>query len=301
LSAEWSADLPDRDISLTPHYTETTDFMNAPMSTTTLETAAETAPDVLLASLFLEARRSNKPLRVVPETIVPINPKAAYAVQDVVARVLSESGKGEIIGWKVGAATPTATPSCAPLHRATVFESGHELSPSFCRFHGVEAEIVYSFGSDLPARAEPWTTEEVATAIGAIHGAIELLDTRFVTPDSQHNLSHLADQGSHGALIVGRGVTSWRDFTPTTLPMTMLVNGEKRYDQQGGNKAGDPLRLLTWLANHAVERGRPLRAGDVVTTGSTMGTLFLDDPAEICVSFEGLFPVEARLGAPFRL
>ncbi|GBR03525.1 2-keto-4-pentenoate hydratase [Asaia siamensis] len=286
---------------LTLIHPEMTDTMNASLSQTSLQTATETAPDALLASMLLEARRTNKPLQTVPETIVPINPKAAYAVQDVVALALSESGKGEIVGWKVGAATPTALPSCAPLHRATVFESGQDLSPSFCRFHGVEAEIAYSFRSDLSARAEPWTKEEVADAIGAIHGAIELLDTRFVTPNSQHNLSHLADQGSHGVLVVGRGVTSWRDFSPTTLPMTMLVNGEKRYDQQGGNKAGDPLRLLTWLANHAIERGRPLRAGDVVTTGSTMGTLFLDDPAEICVSFEGLFPVEARLGAPFRL
>lgn len=285
---------------LTLIHPEMTDTMNASLSQTSLQTATDTAPDALLASMLLEARRTNKPLHTVPETIVPINPKAAYAVQDVVARVLSETGKGEIVGWKVGAATPTATPSCAPLHKATVFESGHDLSPSFCRFHGAEAEIAYSFAKDLPARSTPWTTEEVAEAIGAIHAAIELLDTRFVAPDTQHNLSHLADQGSHGALIVGRGVTTWRDFTPTTLPMTMLVNGEKRYDQLGGNKAGDPLRLLTWLANHAIERGRPLRAGDVVTTGSTMGTLFLEDPSDICVSFEGLFPVEARIGRPFR-
>jgi len=275
---------------------EMTDFMTASIQ----DTARETAPDEHLASLLLDARRTNKPLHTVPETIVPINPKAAYAVQDVVARALSASGKGEIVGWKVGAATPTATPACAPLHRATVFESGHDLSPSFCRFHGVEAEIAYSFAKDLPARDTPWTVEEVADAIGAIHAAIELLDTRFVAPDTQHNLSHLADQGSHGVLVVGRGVTEWRDFTPTTLPMTMLVNGEKRYDQKGGNKAGDPLRLLTWLANHAIERGHPLKAGDVVTTGSTMGTLFLEDPAEICVAFEGLFPVETRIGAPFR-
>lgn len=276
---------------------EMTDFMTASIQ----DTPRETAPDEHLASLLLDARRTNKPLQTVPESIVPINPKAAYAVQDAVARMLSDSGKGEIVGWKVGAATPTATPACAPLHRATVFESGHNLSPSFCRFHGVEAEIAYSLASDLPARETAWTVDEVGEAIGAIHAAIELLDTRFVAPDTQHNLSHLADQGSHGALIVGRGVTDWRDFTLTTLPMTMLVNGEKRYDQQGGNKAGDPLRLLTWLANHAVARGRPLRAGDIITTGSTMGTLFVEDPSDICVAFEGLFPVEAHLGAPFRL
>lgn len=285
---------------LTLIHPETTDFMNDPKSQSPETTATDTAPDVLLASLLLEARRTNKPLHTVPETIVPINAKAAYAVQDVVSQALSQSGKGEIVGWKVGAATPTATPSCAPLHRATVFESGHDLSPSFCRFHGVEAEIVYSIGKDLPAREAALTVEDVAGSIAAIHAAIELLDTRFVAPDTQHNFSHLADQGSHGALIVGRGVTNWRDFTPTSLPMTMLVNGEKRYDQQGGNKAGDPLRLLVWLANHAIERGHPLKAGDVVTTGSTMGTLFLEDPAEICVAFEGLFPVETRIGAPFR-
>ena len=34
------------------------------------------------------------------------------------------------------------------------------------------------------------------------------------------------------------------------------------------------LPLLAWLARHARDRGRPLRAGDVVTAGSCTGLLF---------------------------
>ncbi|WP_186807749.1 2-keto-4-pentenoate hydratase [Swaminathania salitolerans] len=257
-------------------------------------------PDHALASLFLDVRKGGAPLQTVPEALVPINALAAYQVQDAVIARLREAGRGEIVGWKVGAATPTATPVCAPLLRSTVFDSGHDLTPSFCRYHGVEAEIAFSLARDLPARETPWRADEVSDAIAAIHGAIELLDTRFVAPDSQHGLSHLADQGSHGALIVGRGVAEWQRFSPHTLPVTMLVDGEIRFEQSGGNKAGDLLRLMTWLANHAAERGYPLRAGDIVTTGSVMGTLFLDRPAQLCVSFEGLFPVELHLGAPYR-
>lgn len=265
-----------------------------------LSTMRDVTPDQALASMLFEARQASTPLQTVPETLVPMNATASYAVQDVVADALRQSGAGEIVGWKVGAATPTATPTCAPLHRTTVFESGHNLSPSFCRYHGVEAEIAYSFSRDLPARQTPWTQSEVEDSIGAIHGAIELLDTRFTEPNTQHDLSHLADQGSHGILVVGRGMTEWRNFSPVTLPLSLLIDGCEEIKKVGGNHAGDPMRLLTWLANHAATRGMPLRAGTIVTTGSTMGTLFVEKEARICVTFEGLFPVELRMGRPLQ-
>ena len=48
--------------------------------------------------------------------------------------------------------------------------------------------------------------------------------------------------------------------------------------ERGGRPAGkgktdDPLGALAWLANLAVERGRPISAGMVVITGSVIATV----------------------------
>ena len=54
------------------------------------------------------------------------------------------------------------------------------------------------------------------------------------------------------------------------------------------------LPLLAWLARHARERGRPLRAGDVVTTGSCTGLLFAWEGARVQAEVEGVGRVELQ-------
>ncbi len=53
----------------------------------------------------------------------------------------------------------------------------------------------------------------------------------------------------------------------------MTVDG-KLAAETTGNSGGDPLRLLTALANHCTGRTGGLRAGDMVTTGSITGIIF---------------------------
>jgi 2-keto-4-pentenoate hydratase len=56
----------------------------------------------------------------------------------------------------------------------------------------------------------------------------------------------------------------------------------------GANPAGDVWRLLAWLAWHCAQRGRPLRAGDVVTTGSCSGMLFAGEGMEVLADLKGI-------------
>lgn len=226
------------------------------------------------ADLLLNARKSGHCLQQIPSSCVPQNAEEAYAVQDRVARALRPSS-GSIHGWKVGAPTPDSEPFCAPLHKKTIFSGNTELPAELCRIYGVEAEIVYVFGTSLPQHRIPWTEQDVREAITSAHAAIEIFDTRFCEPHSQSNLTHLADQGNHGALIYGASLTDWQRLIPVKERVQLTLNGKTVVDHIGGNSAGDTIRLLVWLANHAARRGLPIQAGTVVTTGSTMGTKFV--------------------------
>ncbi|MBE7728659.1 fumarylacetoacetate hydrolase family protein [Komagataeibacter sp. FXV3] len=248
--------------------------------------ATTSLPELLLA---IRCGRLSPPASV-DETLVPVTGAEAYAVQDTVGRSL-----GPVGGWKVGASGPDAEPACAPIHTATIFNDGATVPADTCRHLGVEAEIGYRFARALPPRSTPWTRDEVLDAIGTAHPVIEILDTRFARPGSLHKLLHAADQQSHGAMIVGPGTPTWRTLDPVRERVVLRIDGKVAMDHIGGNAAGDPLRMLVWLANHAARRGMGIDAGCVVTTGSTTGTIFVAHGTDVEASFPALGSVRAHL------
>ncbi|ATU73058.1 2-keto-4-pentenoate hydratase 2 [Gluconacetobacter sp. SXCC-1] len=250
-----------------------------------------TSPSPALTDLFRAIRAGEMPPpATVDPALVPATETAAYAVQDAVGR-----GLGPIVGWKVGASGPEAEPAAAPIHAGTVFGTGATVPHGLCRHLGVEGEIGYRFARALPARPRAYARAEVLAAIGTIHPVIEIVDTRFEKPASQHHLLHLADQQSHGALIVGPGQTAWQAVNPVAERVVLSIDGRVVADHTGGNAAGDPLRLLVWLANHAARRGIGIGAGCLVTTGSATGTVFVAHGTDAEARFPNIGQVTAHL------
>lgn len=239
------------------------------------------------ADALMAARRTRRLLDALPRSAVPADKAEAYAIQNEVARRI-----GPVTAWKIGAAGPDAEPSCAPINAATLFFEVERLPADMFHVIGIEAEIVYRFKRDLPAREEPWTREEVLDAVASVHPGFEICDTRFARYGSQDPLSHLADQANHGALVVGPAVADWRSVDPVRQPLTLDIHGERRVEVVGGNSAGDPVRLLVWLANVGARPFGGLHAGDTVTTGSCTGTIFVEPGSRSVAAFPGLGTIE---------
>lgn len=231
---------------------------------------------------LLAARRERRPLDGLPAAARPASRDEAYAIMNEVARRL-----GPVTAWKVGGPAPDAEPTCAPINAATLFFDVERLHAGLFHVIGIEAEIVYRLARDLPAGERPWTRAEVLDAVGSVHPAFEICDTRFVVYGAQDPLSHMADQANHGALIVGKAVENWRSIDPVRLPITLEIDGERAAAVVGGNSAGDPVALLTWLANVGSRPFGGLRAGDTVTTGSCTGTIFIKSGARCVARYEG--------------
>ena len=179
------------------------------------------------------------PLTVV-ETSCP--PLSAMAIPSALTIAFDTTPPDRVnIRPKWSATTPEATPACAAIAGSTLFGNGAVLSSRLFNLIGVEAEIGYCLGRDLPPRPEDYSLDEVRSAIESVHPVIELSDTRFVAWASQDRPSHVADQLNHGALAVGAGSTESRD--PFAQRAIMTVNGDVRADTIGGNPAGDLSRL----------------------------------------------------------
>lgn len=221
--------------------------------------------------------------------VLPPDAATAYGVQDATV-----SGLGPMAGWKVGAKGPADEPACAPLPASGMFASGATLAGPPWRLRGIEVEVALRLGKDLTGEQIPGIAA-VQDAIDAVLPAIEVVETRLTDWRTSAPLSQLADLQSHGALVLGPpSQLRATDLDLRTVQAYLAFDGQPVASTRGANAAGDIWRLLGWLAWHCVQRGQPLRAGQVVTTGSCTGLLFAAEDAHVQAQLEGIGLVELR-------
>jgi 2-keto-4-pentenoate hydratase len=230
------------------------------------------------SEILLEARRTVTPIVELPAKLRPTTLAEAYFLQDVMIVEL-----GAIAGWKVGALSPEATPNFAPMFDFGIISTGSIIATGMRRMRGIEAEIAFLIGHDLPTRAAEYTREEVLAAIASAHPAIELLETAYVDPDKVDRLSMIGDLQMHGGFVHGPAYANWRDYDFSQEKATVSIDGMLRVEN-GVNPAGpDLIRLVTWLANQ--KRTGGLRKGQWVTTGSWTGKTLADAGSSVHVHF----------------
>jgi 2-keto-4-pentenoate hydratase len=223
------------------------------------------------SELMLGARRDCKPLRQLPEKLRPATLEESYALSDLNALAFAPIG-----GWKIGAAGPDETPTYAPMPLwGGYLENGDVLGSQYSRLRGVEAEIGFLLGTDLPLREQPYTREEVVAAVASAHPVIEVLESAFEIPDDVDRLSIFGDLQLNGGFIFGPPVANWQQLRLEDERVELTVDGAVRCETGMSNTAGpDLLRLLRYLANEGQARTGGLKAGQWITTGSWTGKQF---------------------------
>ena len=238
---------------------------------------------------LLEARRSGNTLTDLPEELVPLDMEEVSFVQDRVGAAF-----GEIGGWKIGAPSLEATPAFAPMPLAWIAPSGSTLTGARGRYRGLEAEIAFLVGQDLPPRDTPYTREEVIAAMASCHPAIEELESAFTDPAEVPKFASLGDLQMHGGFIPGPAVENWQSIDFNTETVVLSVDGVVRVDRTGSNTSGDLLRLLPYLANEGAARTGGLRKGQWITTGSWTGNTLALSNSQVTVEFGKAGRVELR-------
>jgi 2-keto-4-pentenoate hydratase len=221
--------------------------------------------------------------------ILPRNREQAFAVQDATLATI-----GPVAGWKVGVSASGAEPSCAPLPAACLLASGVTLSGPQWRMRGIEVEVALRLVRDIHPQGKLLTSHELSGACDAVLPVIEVLESRLDDRQGEP-LAQLADLLSHGALVLGEPST----LAPGQLDLKMLdarlaFNGEQVANTHGGNPAQDVWALFAWLAQHAEQRGQPLRAGQIVTTGSCTGMLMAPPDALVQAEVAGIGAIKVQ-------
>ena len=199
----------------------------------------------------------------------------AYAIQHEIAALSGEASRG----FKVGSTSPEAQralgtdePGAGLLLAPFVHQSPARIRIEPAHTPCVEGEFAFSLARDLPPCAGAYARDEVADAVAAVAGAIEVVGTRFSGGlAGKGRLLVTADCGVNIALAVGAWRADWRALDLEVHPVAMTINGVVRGTGTGARALGDPLNVLVWLANQQSAAGRGLKAGEIVSTGTCTG------------------------------
>ncbi|HEV7432725.1 MAG TPA: fumarylacetoacetate hydrolase family protein, partial [Steroidobacteraceae bacterium] len=202
--------------------------------------------------------------------------------------------QSDIAGWKA-TLFGAGDGACAPLAANAVIDAPaytQVLKPPLLDPppFGIEAEVAFRLGRDLPplAQGARYERDAVCAAVVSAHTVIEVVASRYIDPQAVSKLELIADQLINSLLVVGPSFPDWQSLPLTALPLEVRVQGHPVFQARGGHPQGDPLLPLVWLANHLSIYGRGLRAGELVTTGSCCGVQYVAAEQTATAHFAGL-------------
>ncbi len=205
----------------------------------------------------------------------PASDTEAYAVQAEIVRLSGLPARGFKVGSTSAEAQKllgTSEPGSCPVLAPYYFDAPATVTLVPAHMPALEGEFAFRMGRDLPPRATDYTEADVRDAIDAVAGAIEVVGTRLKGGlAGKGRYLTTADCGANIALVVGPWQSEWRDIDLKAHAVEMRVNGTVKGSGTGARALGDPINVMIWLANQQARRGRGLKAGEVVSTGTCTG------------------------------
>ncbi len=223
---------------------------------------------------------------------------AAMAAQ--AAAVVAYGGRH--IGYKIGATSQvvqamvgTEGPFYGPMAASDSFFDGDQV-PWMDHYRGVECEFAFTMARDFPGPSEAADPESLRSAVADCFIALEVVGRRTGGEGMPQFPGIIADFAAHCAFVAGPGVASWAQVDLAGVTVRGLANGTVTNEGSGAAVLGHPLNALAWLAEALVADGGRLKAGDIVSTGTTLGIVKPEPGATITGDFGDLGTVSLTFG-----
>ena len=223
------------------------------------------------AKMLNDHWRAGTKLESLDAAIRPRDRLEGYAVQAALAN-LSTS---QLFGWKIAATSEAgqrhinvAGPLAGRILTETVIADGSTAPMKGNEMRVGEAEFAFRMARGLPPRTNPYSVQEVLDAVGTLHPAIEIPDSRFADFAGAGEAQLIADNACAHLFVLGEATgADWR-ARDLIEERPVISLRDSQYIGHGRNVLGDPRVALTWCANELRALGITLRAGEVVTTGT---------------------------------
>ncbi|MDR1968903.1 MAG: 2-oxopent-4-enoate hydratase [Burkholderiaceae bacterium] len=146
-----------------------------------------------------------------------------------------------------------------------VFNEGEPVDTGKLIAPRAEAEVAFVLARDLSGPGV--TAADVLRATDCVMPCFEIVDSRI--KDWKIKIQDtVADNASCGVLTLGGTRRSPRDLDLALAGMVLEKNGEIVSTSCGASVQGSPVNAVAWLANTLGRLGIPLKAGEVILSGS---------------------------------
>lgn len=226
------------------------------------------------AARFVEARRAASGFPEYPGAL-PADLDQAYAVQ------AAEIGQwtDPIVGWKVGRIAPPLAEALGedrftgPIFAGTVraADAMNDFTAIENGFSAFEAEIVIVASADAPAGKTDWTVDEAADLAGAMHIAVEVAGGPFAAANDLGPLTTIASFGGNNGLLLGSEIGNWRGLSFDAIRCTTTIDDAVAGQAPASAVPGTPIAAFAFALGRTARMGRPIRKGDLISTGAITG------------------------------
>lgn len=220
------------------------------------------------------ALRTREAIAPLTESETDITIEDAYAIsKGILDRRLQEDGE-KVIGKKIGVTSKAVMnmlgvnqPDFGYLTDAMVIDEGESLGLSELMIQPrAEGELAFVLKKDLVGPGI--TASDVLQATDFVVPCFEIVDSRI--RDWKIKIQDtVADNASCGYFVLGQDAIDPRKVDLTTCGMVMELNGSVISTGAGAAALGaSPVNCVVWLVNTLGRLGVPLKAGEVILSGS---------------------------------
>ncbi len=243
------------------------------------------------------------PIDELPLSCRPQSLFEAYEIQNRLRELLAFRRPGKQVGWRIGCTTPVMRdylkiphPCAGTLYENTVFREHAVLQAENHYRLGVECEIAVQLSHDLPISGGPYRRETVQPAVGAVMATIGIVDQRFTDFRKASTPSLIADDFFAVGCVLGARIPFDEVGSLAALRGGVAIDGKAQEPVGSGiDVLGHPLTALAWLADNCAGLGMPLRAGQIVSLGSMVKTIYPKPGAQIETQFDQLPPASVSI------
>jgi 2-oxopent-4-enoate/cis-2-oxohex-4-enoate hydratase len=250
------------------------------------------------AERLYQAIRTVQPIAPLKQQYPDMTIDDAYQISLLLnERRLADGEK--IIGKKIGVTSKAVMnmlkvdqPDFGFLTDKMVFSQGEDVIISENLIQPkAEGEIAFVLKSDLVGPGI--TAADVLAATDFVMPAIEVVDSRI--EDWKITIEDtVADNASCGVFILGDTAIDPRKIDLSTCGMVVEKNGAIISTGAGAAALNSPVNCVAWLANTLGKYGIPLKAGEVIMSGSLVPLEPVEPGDSMRVSIGGMGSVSAR-------
>jgi len=195
----------------------------------------------------------------------------AYHIQQrMIARRLEQGEK--VVGKKIGVTSAAVMnllgvrqPDFGYMLDGMIYNEGESIPIDTLIQPKAEGEIAFMMKKDLMGPGI--TAADVLAATEGVMACFEIVDSRI--RDWKIKIQDtVADNASCGVFVLGDRLVDPRDVDLATCGMVLEKNGDIACTGAGAATLGNPVNAMVWLANTLGRLGIPLKAGEVVLSGS---------------------------------